>query len=329
MILDKLPPTLAGILPPGTGSQDILVYESTSAFDGTTGTSWLIVSPPAVFVFSAPPLGTPEPVTNFLVRGVQSLTASKSILGDIHLAFSLRSEEKPFVFSIPSLLQHEWHDLSGRLAGIFGDTFTPEVTDTSFGSGSLIDSTSGITLAAIPGIDFKPISGVTIDTSKMASSLDTTMSDLGDQITVQVTDESGSTPSTLADLSAGLSLPAREPVKPQSKQAVEAAEQKKKKFHKSRPNLLQEPPRDADGVSSVVCPACSRKNLPDYTYCLGCGQELESAKRKQQRKTGKPQDYGYSSSSGGQEEEASGCLTQLFYFIIGVGALLFFISIGK
>jgi len=181
---------------------------------------------------------------------------------------------------------------------------------------------------AINEVQPKPIESVTIDTSRMASSLDTTMSDLGDQITVQVTDESGATPSSLASLSAGLSQPLREPARPQTKQALEAVEQKKKKFHKSRPNLLQEPARAADGLSSIVCPACNRNNLPDYTYCLGCGQELESAKRKQQRKTGKPQDYGYSSSTSAPEE-ASGCLTQLFYFIIGVGALLFFISIGK
>ena len=313
MILDTIPDKLSGILPSGGGDTTILVYESTSAFDGTTGTSWIIINQSYVFIFSTPPLGDIESANNFAIRDVSAIKSSKSILGDIRIEFFLKADQQPFVFILPSLVLHDWEALSVRFQKIFGDVFHPDVTDSSFGSDSLISSSSVLSLAGAQEILFKPINSVKVDDSRMQSRLDTTMAGLDDQINVQVTDESG-----------------HEPLKPQAKQAIAAANKQKKLRKTPQTNLVPDDGTDAGNRKDLVtCPRCKRKNLPDYDYCLGCGQEIESQKNKAQRKTGKPSDYGYSSHGTAQAEEASGCLTQLFYFIIGAGALLFFISLGK
>ncbi|HNW36222.1 MAG TPA: zinc ribbon domain-containing protein, partial [Candidatus Ozemobacteraceae bacterium] len=228
-------------------------------------------------------------------------------------------------FILPSLVIQEWGVLSARFQQIFGDIFQPDITDSSFGSDSLISSSSLLSLADAQEILFKPINGVKVDDSRMQSRLDTTMAGLDDQIDVQVTDENsrpGYENSDLLKLAQG-----HEHLKPQTKQAIAAANKQKKLRKTPQPNLLPVSAEDSDDKGNLVtCPRCQRKNKPEYDYCLGCGQEIETQRKKTQRKAGGSSDYGYSSHG---PEEASGCLTQLFYFIIGAGALLFFISLGK
>jgi len=121
------------------------------------------------------------------------------------------------------------------------------------------------------------------------------------------------------------------PAKPESHGRSSAAEAgKRKKFKAAQTNLIPKAETPPEDESSLIrCPKCQKKNKPEYLYCLGCGNELESRRKPAQRNAGRSPDYGYSSSESAQSEEASGCIVQLFYFIIGVGALLFFISIGK
>ncbi|HNW36916.1 MAG TPA: hypothetical protein PKM25_18390, partial [Candidatus Ozemobacteraceae bacterium] len=98
MILDTIPDKLSGILPSGGSDGAVLIYESTSAFDGTTGISWIIANHTFVFIFSAQPLGDVESVNNFAIRDVSAVKSSKSILGDIRIEFTLKGDQQPFVF---------------------------------------------------------------------------------------------------------------------------------------------------------------------------------------------------------------------------------------
>ncbi len=326
MILDRLPDKICSLLSISNADEVRLAYESTSAFDGATGASWLVVHRSQVHIVSALPLGDPQLVKNFMGQGVSSLKCSKSILGDIRLEFSLRSESQPFVFVIPSLLYHDWEILSDILQSIFEGAFHPEMEDASLGSEAFAAPAPIGTALEDSTVLFQPISGVKVDVSTMQSVLDTTMDGLADQIDVEVTDES-SFKITDVRSDAMPDLPEK-PVSHERHAASEGA--KKKKFKVSQTNLIpKETPAQEDDSNLVRCPKCQKKNKPDYIYCLGCGNELDPRRKAASRKVGRPPDYGYSSSEASQTEDASGCIVQLFYFIIGVGALLFFISIGK
>ncbi|MBP7636222.1 zinc ribbon domain-containing protein [Candidatus Ozemobacteraceae bacterium] len=326
MILDRLPEKICSLLSISNADEVRLAYESTSAFDGATGASWLVIHRSQVHIVSTFPLGDPQLVKTFMAQDVSSLKGSKSILGDIRLEFSLRSESQSFAFVIPSLLLHEWEILSDILQSIFQNAFHPDIEDASLGSEAFAAPAPIGTALEDSTILFQPISGVKVDVSTMQSVLDTTMDGLADQISVEVTDES-SFKITDVRSDAMPDLPEK-PVMHERPAASSAA--KKKKFKVAQTNLISKTePAPTDESNFIRCPKCQKKNKPDYIYCLGCGNELDSSRKAASRKVGKPPDYGYSSSESSQTEDASGCIVQLFYFIVGVGALLFFISIGK
>jgi len=326
VILDRLPDKICSLLSISNADEVRLAYESTSAFDGSTGASWLVVHRSQVHIVSALPLDVPQLIKKFMVQGVSSLKCSKSILGDIRLEFGLRSEPQPFVFVIPSLLSHDWDILSDILQSIFEDTFHPDMEDASLGSDAFAASAPIGTALEDSTVLFQPISGVKVDVSTMQSVLDTTMDGLADQINVEVANESSF---TITDVRSD-AMPDL-PEKPVARERQAAAEAiKKKRFKASQTNLIpKETPAPEADSNTIRCPKCQKKNKSDYIYCLGCGNELGSRRNAPSRKVGKSPDYGYSSSEASQSEDASGCIVQLFYFIIGVGALLFFISIGK
>lgn len=326
MILDRLPDKICSLLSISNADEVRLAYESTSACDGSTGASWLVVHRSQVHIVSALPLGDPQLVKKFELQDASCLKCSKSILGDIRLEFSLRSEPQPLVFVIPSLLFHDWEILCDILQDIFQDAFHPDMEDASLGSDAFAAPAPIGTALEDSTVLFQPISGVRVDESTMQSVLDTTMDGLADQISVEVTDESSF---KITDVRSD-AMPDL-PEKPKARERHAASEAaKKKKFKASQTNLIpKETPAPEDDSNMVRCPKCQKKNRPDYIYCLGCGNELDARRKTASRKAGKSPDYGYSSNDSGQTEEASGCIVQLFYFIVGVGALLFFISIGK
>ncbi|MFZ2959301.1 MAG: zinc ribbon domain-containing protein [Candidatus Ozemobacteraceae bacterium] len=316
-------------------------FESACGLDGVSGESWLIITDAKeILILARPPVGDLEKATSFHVRDISRVSAIKTFLGCLQIAFFNLEEKVVSRLEVPGLQQDLWNDLLEHLEAVFsgklkredalslklsvtaisteisfaklgGSMVSEGFTDTPSGAASpllgsvdsMIYHPFGAPLGEMGSVNVDPLS---IDPLAIAAP---TSLDVPD---IDIANGSFDLPS----------LDSGEKDREQTQRTTKfpSSPSKKKKAVPSTKAVSERSAREP----GTRCTGCGHMNKPEYQFCLSCGAELPEKKGTERRAM-----FAASIDSEHPPEELNigGCISQIFTVMAIMIGLLFLLGI--
>ncbi|MBF0406044.1 MAG: hypothetical protein HQM10_01730 [Candidatus Riflebacteria bacterium] len=305
----------------------VLTSDLTS--QGTTGESWLVGISNRLVLFSAEMYSEPEAAIEVPLEKIAQVIISKTFLRNLLFKFFNRNGEELQHFEVSQVYSQQWEEYINKIKEKFpGKTDETEEEPNPFESGMKFDS------PCVFGTNSDIISEMTDAQLFKTPSLAVTDYNPGIDAVTKKEDTyygnslesnrllnsdgfSKSSDFSLPNLANSTDQPPDEP-----------AAKPNKRYKKDE--KIQE--KKAPKPGEVECQNCHSMNLADYDYCLNCGSFIQ--KKKQEKKAHKyiqtkSASYGSSAENHTGEDEAAGCISQIFKTIFWVCMAYLIISILK